>query len=148
MSTSPHSPTLQFYNPTRSHNSDNGISKFASLKSCFISSVSCSGQCFMEGCGDFSPKVNPARLWLYANLCSSVEEGEKLQCNTEEWLLYYSKIEGQKIPFVIIYGAKGRKISSQCDGFYSTRAGLDVYLEKTYFCSSAGEWPLFSLGLC
>lgn len=102
-------PVLQFYNPTRSHNSDNGISKFANLKSCFISSVSCSRQCFMEGCGDFSPEVSPARLWLYADLCSSVEDGEKLECNTEELLPHYSENWKVKIPFLIIYSAKGKR---------------------------------------
>lgn len=74
---------LQFYNPTSRVNSDNGISKFANLKSYFVSSVSCSGQSFTKGCGDFSPKVSPTRLWFNANLWSSVEEGEKLECDTK-----------------------------------------------------------------
>lgn len=137
-----HSPVLQPHQEIQFWQWDFKICK---PKSSFIS-----GQCFMEGWGDFSPKVSPARLWLNADLCSSVEEGEKQECDTEERCFHhYSENWRAKIPFVNICSARERKIRSPgwwllCD----TRAGLAIYLENKYFCSSPWEGSVFSLGLC
>lgn len=145
---SPHSSPLQFYNPTRRLNSDNGISKFANLKSYFISSVSCSGQCFMEAMKTFLIKL----VLLDSDsvkTCGPVWKRVKSWRVIQRYDVYIQiqKIEGQKSPLLLFTVPKCPVEKDQVP------RGMATVWHRSRTCSLLREevllreWSVFSLGL-
>lgn len=134
---------LQFYNPTIRLNSGDGISKFANLKSLFplwAVQVSLSWRAVetfllklvlvdsgsMQTCGPVWKRMKSWSVIPRYDVCIQIQ-----------------KIERQKSPLLLFTVPQcwGRKIGSPGSWLLEPdrRAGLAVYLQKKYFCSSRGS---------